>query len=223
MQQHYRDGFRGLLRPDETLVRACDFYPNPTLPTVPAELRMAAPPAPPSELEQRARGVLDAVTGALARPLDAFSNSRLVNNRLTRAVGNAAEAVVEARETVEDAVDSAAERALWGQVMEGGWQSMAGRFRIHLANAGDPVGLQAITDQRYIVALNRNEDRRQSAPQWVVAVDAPRRNIARFRPRPGTVTARGRFDLVFADGSWIALGSALRRHMELFVAACDGR
>ncbi|MFI9047713.1 hypothetical protein [Streptomyces sp. NPDC053427] len=221
MKQDYRDGFRGLLRPDETLVRACDFYPNPALPAVPAELRMPAPPTRPGRLEERARDVLGAVTGALARPLDAFSRSRWVDNRLTRAVGRAADAVEEARDTAEDAADSAVERALWGQVFEGGWQSMAGRFRVHLAHAGDPVGLQAITDQRYIVALDRNEDRR--APQWVVAVDVPRRNIARFRPRPGAVAARGRFDLVFTDGSWIALGSALRRHMELFVDACEGR
>ncbi|MFJ9415861.1 hypothetical protein ACIRPT_17025 [Streptomyces sp. NPDC101227] len=219
MKQHYRDGFRGLLQPGETLVEACDFAPNPALPAVPAELRM---PARPSQWEQRVSGVFDSVASVIARPVVAVSHSRLANNRLTRALGRAAEAVSEARENAEDALDSAAERALWGQVIEGGWQSMAGRFRIHLAHAGDPTGLQAITDRRLIVALNRNEDRPNSAPQWVVAVDVPRRNIARFQANPGAVAARGRFDLVFADGSWIALGSALRRQMEQFVAACNG-
>ncbi|MEU6327390.1 hypothetical protein ABZ851_08905 [Streptomyces sp. NPDC047049] len=45
----------------------------------------------------------------------------------------------------------------------------------------------------------------------------PRTNIARFTAH-SKVISRGRFDVTFVDGSWIALGSLSRERMERFVA-----
>ncbi|REK85221.1 hypothetical protein DY245_38985 [Streptomyces inhibens] len=44
-------------------------------------------------------------------------------------------------------------------------------------------------------------------------------NIAELRPRPRTTFPRGRFDPVFVDGSWLALGCSFRDDMEALIAA----
>ncbi|MGW2629497.1 hypothetical protein ACWC2K_09220 [Streptomyces chattanoogensis] len=218
MKPEYRDCFQPFLQPGERLVIASDYYENTALPSVPAELRTPRTPPPPTALEQRVRGVLGNALGKVTRPLDAIGNSRLANNPFTRAVDRVGDRVENAAIDLEHAADRATERAIWGTVMDGGWQSMAGRFLVNLTNAGGEPRRQALTDRRLIVLVDQNTSWRDTTPHWAVGSAVPRPNIARLTAHPKTIS-RGRFDVAFVDGSWIALGSALRTNMEGIVAA----
>ncbi|GAB7030632.1 hypothetical protein AB0G35_25015 [Streptomyces sp. NPDC021749] len=219
MKPEYRDSFLPFLHPGERLVIACDYWGNDALPSVPAELRTPHPPPPPSALEERVRGVLGSALGAVARPLEAVTNSRLVNNPFTRAVGRVGDRAERTMDALDHAADRAVEKAIWGTVMDGGWHSMAGRFLVNLTNAGGTPGRQALTDRRLIVLVDHNTSWRETTPRWAVGSAVPRPNIARIDPHPKVMGGRGRFDVSFTDGSWIALGSAVRTHMEAFVSA----
>jgi hypothetical protein len=219
MKPEYRDCFLPFLHPGERLVIACDYLGNSGLPAVPAELRTPRTPAPPSPLEERVRGVLGSALGAVARPVEAVTGSRLVNNPFTRAAGRVGDRIERTTDALEDAADRAVEKALWGNVMNGGWHSMAGRFLINLTNAGGTPRRQALTDRRLIVLVDHSTSWRDLDQRFEVGAATPRQNIALIDPHPKALTGRGRFDVTFVDGSWIALGSALRRHMEAFVAA----
>ncbi|MEU9111863.1 hypothetical protein AB0D04_08745 [Streptomyces sp. NPDC048483] len=218
MRPEFRDSFLPFLHPGERLILAMGYFGNTALPSVPPELRTPSTPPPPSALEERVRGALGGVLGRVTRPLDAMGNSRLVNNRFTRAADRASDRVENAAIDLEHVADRTTERAIWGTVMDGGWQSMAGRFLVNLTNAGGEPGRQALTDRRLIVLVDHNTSWRDTTPQWAVGAAVPRPNIARVTAHPKTVS-RGRFDVAFVDGSWIALGSAVRQHMEAFVAA----
>ncbi|GAU70023.1 hypothetical protein SSP35_16_00180 [Streptomyces sp. NBRC 110611] len=219
MKPEYRDCFLPFLHPGERLVIACDYWPNTALPSVPAELRTPQGPPAQSKLEERVRGVLGNALGKVARPLEAVTGSRLVNNPLTRAAGRVGDRIERTTDALDHAADRAVEKAIWGTVMDGGWQSMAGRFLVNLTNAGGDPRRQALTDRRLILLVDHGTGRRDAAPQWAVGSAVPRPNIARIDPHPKALAARGRFDVTFVDGSWIALGSAVRAHMEAFVAA----
>lgn len=119
---------------------------------------------------------------------------------------------------LEHIADQPMERAIWGTTMDGGWNSMAGRFLVDLTNAGGEPERQALTDRRLILLVNHNTSRRNPAPQWDFGAEVPRTHIARMTPH-SRVISRGRFDVAFVDGSWIALGSLQRERMEGFVAA----
>ncbi|MFG2491458.1 hypothetical protein ACGFSD_10405 [Streptomyces caniferus] len=67
MRPDYRGCFQPFLHPGERLIVASDYYENSALPSVPAQLRTPRTPPPPSELEQRVRGVLGNVLGSLSR------------------------------------------------------------------------------------------------------------------------------------------------------------
>ncbi|MFF3541050.1 hypothetical protein ACFYXD_04255 [Streptomyces platensis] len=218
MRPEYRDCFQPFLQPGERLIVASDYYENSALPSVPAQLRTPRIPPPPSALEQRVRGALGSVLGKVGRPLEAVSNSRLVNNAFTQAAGRAGDRVENAAIGLEHIADRAAERAIWGTVMDGGWHSMAGRFLVDLTNAGGEPKRQALTDRRLILLVDHDTSWLNNTPQWDLGVAVPRTHIARVTAHPKAIS-RGRFDVAFTDGSWIALGSAVRTHMEGFVAA----
>ncbi|MGX1851026.1 hypothetical protein OIU91_16330 [Streptomyces sp. NBC_01456] len=218
MRPDYRDCFPPYLQPGERLIIASDYCENSGLPSVPAPLRTPRTPPPPSALEQRVRGALGSVLGKVSRPLEAMGSSRVTNNPLIRAADRVGDRVENAAIDLEHIADRAVERAIWGSVMDGGWNSMAGRFLVDLTNAGGDPKRQALTDRRLIVLVDRNTSWRNPAPQWDFGAAVPRTHIARVTAHPKAVS-RGRFDVAFVDGSWIALGSLLRNNMEGFVAA----
>ncbi|MEU5208089.1 hypothetical protein [Streptomyces sp. NPDC020742] len=218
MRPDYRDCFPPFLQPGERLIIASDYYGNSALPSVPAQLRTPRTPPPPSALEQRVRGALGSALDKVTRPLEALGTNRLVNNPATRAAGRVGDRVENAALNLEHFADRATERAIWGTVMDGGWQSMAGRFLVDLTNAGGDPKRQALTDRRLILLVDHNTSWRNPAPQWDFGVAVPRTHIARVTAHPKAIS-RGRFDVTFVDGSWIALGSVLRTNMEGFVAA----
>ncbi|MEU9111862.1 hypothetical protein AB0D04_08740 [Streptomyces sp. NPDC048483] len=141
-------------------------------------------------------------------------------NRVRRPDRDLTDAVFEIQETIEDAADDAVEYMMYGKTMQGSWSSMAGRFLVDLKNAGDEPRFQALTDRRLIVLVDRNKSWLGGTPKCDFGVAVPRTNIARVTAHPKAIT-KGRFDLAFVDGSWIALGSLHRKNMEGVVAAFD--
>ncbi|MFF7230509.1 hypothetical protein SAMN06272775_2577 [Streptomyces sp. 2323.1] len=218
MRPDYRDCFQPFLQPGERLIVASDYWENSALPSVPPKLRTPRTPPPPSALEQRVRGALGSVLGKVSRPLEAMGSSRVTNNPLVRAVDRVSDRVENAAIDVEHIADRATERAIWGTVMDGGWHSIAGRFLVDLTNAGGEPGRQALTDRRLILLVDHNTSWRNPAPQWGFGAEVPRTHIAGATAH-SKVVSRGRFDVAFVDGSWIALGSLSRERMEGFVAA----
>ncbi|MGW1374964.1 hypothetical protein ACWD6P_11925 [Streptomyces sp. NPDC002446] len=211
---------RRFLHPGEVLAHANQYEVYPALPLVPAHLRV---PRKKSPLEKRVWGALSSAVEKASRPLGPAARSRLVNNPMTRAAGNFAEGMSNAQETFEDAVDDAVEYAMYGKPMEGGWTSMAGRFHVALTNAGGEPRHQAVTDRRLFVVVDHATGWRERAPELEVGVEVPRTAIAQLRPAPRMTFPRGRFDLVFVDGSWIALSCSFQRDMEALVGAFYGR
>ncbi|MFC9227920.1 hypothetical protein ACFTZI_02980 [Streptomyces decoyicus] len=230
---------RRFLHPGEALWEARDYHEYPNLPFLPAHLRA------PRRRPPRAKGLLGKLSdildkasqpsgGALAsqpsggavtsRPSESrLLNNRLLDNPVTRAAGNVAEGLNEAQENIEDALDDAANRALFGKTMEGSWTSMAGRFHVQVTNAGGELRHQALTDRRLFVLTDQATGWREREPELEVAVQIQLSNIAELRPRPRMTFPRGRFDLVFVDGSWLALCCSFQEDMQAMVSAFHGR
>ncbi|MEV5595642.1 hypothetical protein [Streptomyces sp. NPDC052496] len=208
------------LQPGEVLLHSEQYEVYPSLPLVPAHLRV---PRKQSLLEKRLRGALGSVLDKAARPLGIATDNRFTSHRLTRAAGTVAHGLSEAQDTFEDAVDRAAEHMMYGKPMEGGWTSLAGRFHVQVTNAGGSPVHQAVTDRRLFVLTDHATGWRARDPELELAVEVPRPDIAELRPRPRTTFPRGRFDLVFVDGSWIALSCSFRKSMEALVDAFYGR
>ncbi|MFI9080441.1 hypothetical protein ACIGW8_28920 [Streptomyces sioyaensis] len=221
---------RRFLQPGEVLREARDYCEYPDLPLVPAHLRA------PRKRSQRGKGFLGALSNVLDKarqPSGAAAGSqpassrptgnRLLDNRLTRAVGNVAEGLHEAQEDIEDALDDAANRALFGKTMEGDWTSLAGRFLVQVSNAGGSPRHQALTDRRLFVLTDQATGWREREPELELAVQIQLSNIAELRPRPRMTFPRGRFDLVFVDGSWLALSCSFQEDMQAMVTAFQGR
>ncbi|MFD9207740.1 hypothetical protein ACFVZM_15875 [Streptomyces sioyaensis] len=221
---------RQFLHPGEVLREAWDYHEYPDLPLVPAHLRA------PRKRPPRAKGLLGKLSdildkasqpsggAAASRPSDSrLLNNRLIDNRMTRAAGNVAENLNEAQENVEDALDDAANRAMFGKTIEGGWSSMAGRFLVQVTNAGGSPRHQALTDRRLFVLTDQATGWREHEPELELAVQIQLSNIAELRPRPRMTFPRGRFDLVFVDGSWLALSCSFQDDMQAMVTAFHGR
>ncbi|MFJ9466827.1 hypothetical protein [Streptomyces caniferus] len=221
---------RRFLQPGEVLREAREYDVYPDLPLVPAHLRA------PRQQSPRGKGLLGKLSDILDKASQPSagavagrsSDSRLLDNRLldnrgTRVVGTVAEELNEAQENIEDALDDAANRALFGRTMEGDWTSMAGRFHVQVTNAGGSPRHQALTDRRLFVLTDRATGWRQREPELEVAVQIQLSNIAELRPRPRMTFPRGRFDLVFVDGSWIALCCSFQEDMQAMVTAFHGR
>ncbi|MGW2026100.1 hypothetical protein [Streptomyces decoyicus] len=221
---------RQFLQPGEVLREARDYHEYPDLPLVPAHLRA------PRKRPPRAKGLLGKLSdildkasqssggAATGQPSDSrLLNNKLVDSRMTRAAGTVAENLNEAQENIEDALDDAANRALFGKTMEGDWSSMAGRFLVQVSNAGGEPRHQALTDRRLFVLTDQATGWREREPELEVAVQIQLSNIAELRPRPRMTFPRGRFDLVFVDGSWIALCCSFQEDMQAMVSAFHGR
>ncbi|MEU0738325.1 hypothetical protein [Streptomyces sp. NPDC006134] len=127
-------------------------------------------------------------------------------------------------ENADQAIDDALTRAAHGKGMDGGWESQAGQFLVtHYAAARLPASTLAVafTDRRILVLADRAklwQTDRAFELQW----EAPRSTVLEVRAASKGVFQRGRFELVFADGSWIALVASVPTHMESFVAQVDG-
>ncbi|MEU5208088.1 hypothetical protein [Streptomyces sp. NPDC020742] len=221
---------RQFLHPGEVLREARDYDVYPNLPLVPAPLRA---PRKPSPRKKGVWGALSSVLDKASRPPGEAAAPRpaggrlldngLVDNPLTRAVGHVAEGLNEARENAEDAMDDAAERAMFGKPMEGSWTSMAGRFLVQVTNAGGSPRHQALTDRRLFVLTDQATGWRERPAELELAAQVQLSNIAQLRPAPRMTFPRGRFDLVFVDGSWLALSCSFQDDMEAMVAAFHGR
>ncbi|MFI1736717.1 hypothetical protein [Streptomyces sioyaensis] len=221
---------RRFLQPGEVLWEARDYDVYPNLPLLPAHLWAPRKRPPrPKGLLGKLSDVLDkasrpAVGTAERQPSDSrLLDNGLVNNRLTRAVGTVAEGLNEAQENVEDALDDATERMMYGKPMEGDWTSMAGRFLVQVTNAGGSLQHQALTDRRLFVLTDQATGWREREPELELAVQIQLSNIAELRPRPRMTFPRGRFDLVFVDGSWLALSCSFQEDMQAMVTAFQGR
>ncbi|MFH8346668.1 hypothetical protein [Streptomyces sp. NPDC018045] len=208
------------LQPGEVLLHSGQYEVYPSLPLVPAHLRL---PREQSLLEKRIRDALGSVLDKASRRLGIATDNRFTHHRPTRAAGHVADGLSEAQDNFEDAVDRAAEHMMYGKPMEGGWTSMAGRFHVQVTNAGGSPRHQAVTDRRLFVVTDHATGWRARAPEPALAVEVARQDIAELCPRPRTTFPRGRFDLVFADGSWIALSCSFRKSMEALVNAFYGR
>ncbi len=125
-------------------------------------------------------------------------------------------------ERLEQAKDDALGRAVHGRGMGGDWESQAGRFLVaHYTAAPASRLVVAFTDYRVLVLANRASLWRISElfePQW----EAPRSAVHGVRANPRGILQRGRFELVFADGSWIALVASVPTHAEPFAAQVGG-
>ncbi|MDT0460128.1 hypothetical protein RM550_31150 [Streptomyces sp. DSM 41527] len=223
---------RRFLHPGEVLWEARGYQEYPNLPFLPAHLY--APRKRPTPRGKGLLGALGAVLDRATQPSGAapapsrpaggrLLDNRLLDNRLTRVAGTVAESLNEAQENIEDALDNATERMIYGKPMEGGWTSMAGRFLVQVTNAGGSPRHQALTDRRLFVLTDQATGWREHEPELEVAAQVQLSNIAELRPRPRTTFPRGRFDLVFVDGSWLALCCSLQEDMRAMVTAFHGR
>lgn len=100
---------------------------------------------------------------------------------------------------------------------------MAGRFLVQVTNAGGSPRHQALTDRRLFVLTDQATGWREREPELEVATQVQLSNIAELRPRPRTTFPRGRFDLVFVDGSWLALCCSFQEDMQAMVTTFHGR
>lgn len=120
------------------------------------------------------------------------------------------------------AVDNAFSRAAHGKGMHGGWESQAGQFLVTHYTAPPASRLVvAFTDRRVLVLANR-ASLWQTGQSFELQWEAPRPAVLGVRANPKGVFQRGRFELVFADGSWIAWVALVPTHAESFAAQVGG-
>jgi hypothetical protein len=170
--------------------------------------RLQQPPPQESELERRIKSRLPGAVQRFLRPREPKSVTRF-------------ERTIEG---AEQATDNALARAAHGKGMDGGWESQAGQFLVtHYTAARLPASTLAVafTDRRVLVLADRAkiwQANRAFDLQW----EAPRSAVLRVRANPKGIFQRGRFELVFADGSWIAFVASVPTHAEPFVAQVGG-
>ncbi|MER8095711.1 hypothetical protein [Streptomyces goshikiensis] len=105
-----------------------------------------------------------------------------------------------------------------GTSMEGGWQSAAGQFLVSRANArGSATSVLAVTDRRWF-GLSDVSPLWQATPVMKQYWEAPRSAIAALRAGTG-VTQRGRMEIRFTDGSWVAVLASAPAQAAPFAAA----
>ncbi|RSS78578.1 hypothetical protein [Streptomyces sp. WAC06614] len=199
-----RERVRPFLYAGEQLVAVCSFELGPGVPAPPASLLA---PAQPSQLQRR-------IEEKLPRPLRRLSRSRLLDPRRSRPA-----AAADAVDRLPDAVDDLGTRLMHGTNLEGGWQSLAGKFVVALADArGSATGsLLAVTDRSWL-ALADVSALWQSTPVMRQAWQAPRQAVAALRANPQGVLQRRRMDLEFTDGSWVALLASAPSEAAAFAA-----
>ncbi|MDQ0761094.1 hypothetical protein QFZ32_005721 [Streptomyces canus] len=204
MNDDCRDQVQPHLQAGERLIAGCKCYMAPGVPERPVWLRQ---PPQESELERRIKSRLPGAVQRFLRPSEPKPVGR-VERRM---------------EGAELAVDNALTQAAHGKGMHGGWESQAGQFLVtHYSAAPASTLVVAFTDRRVLVLADRAKLWQTSQvfePQW----EAPRSTALGVRANPKGVLQRGRFELVFADGSWIALVASVPTHAEPFAAQVGGR
>ena len=151
-------------------------------------------------------------------------NNRLVDNRLTRAVGKVAE-------TPQRGPGEHRGRPRRRREPRAVRQDHGGQLDEH----GRPVPCPGHQRGRLAAApgAHRPPAVRADGPghraggsgrrSWKSPSQIQLSNIAELRPRPRMTFPRGRFDLVFVDGSWLALCCSFQDDMEAMVTAFHGR
>ncbi|MEV5885573.1 hypothetical protein AB0L74_23130 [Streptomyces sp. NPDC052020] len=205
MNKDCRDQVRPHLRPGERLIAVCECHLAPGVPERPAWTRQ---PPKEWELERRLKGLLPSAVQRLLRPSEPKATTGLER----------------AAEGAELAVDNALTRTAHGKGMHGDWESQAGQFLVtHYTAARLPAPTLAVafTDHRVLALADRAklwQTVRAFEPQW----EAPRTAVLGVRVQPKGVLQRGRFELAFADGSWIALVASVPTHAAPFAEQVCG-
>ncbi|MGD6754822.1 hypothetical protein [Streptomyces sp. BH105] len=201
MKPEYRSEVEPRLEPGEELIAACECDLAPGVPDRPLWLR---PPPRESDLERRIRSRLPGPVQDFLRPSEPKPMGRFEY----------------AMESTERAIDNGLTRAAHGKALHGGWDAQAGQFLVaHYSTAYVPAVtlMLAVTDRRVLVLADRAklwQFKRVYEPQW----EAPRATVAGIRANPKGIVQRGRFELVFADGSWVALVASPSAHAAPFAA-----
>ncbi|MFD3556636.1 hypothetical protein [Streptomyces goshikiensis] len=189
MNQERREQAQGFLRPDERLIATCSYELGPGVPVPPEDL--LAPPEPPD----------------LGRRIEARL-PRSLRQLVTRGHDRAPEPVADPGTALTH-----------GTSMEGGWQSAAGHFLVSRANLrGSATGVLAVTDRRWF-GLSDVSPLWQATPTMKQYWEAPRSAIAALRANPTGVAQRGRMEIQFTDGSWVAVLATLPAQAAPFAAA----
>ncbi|MEU9305714.1 hypothetical protein [Streptomyces sp. NPDC048269] len=192
------------LQPGERLIAWCSFELGPGVPTPPESLLdLPEPSALQRRIEERLPG-----------PLRQLVKARVLDPRRSKPAAAAG-----AIDRMPDAVDDLGTRLMHGKSMEGGWQSAAGHFVIGRANAGGSVtGVLAVTARRWF-GLSDVSQLWQMTPVMKQYWEAPRSAVAALRANPTGVLQKGRMDIEFVDGSWVALVASVPRDAAGFAAA----
>ncbi|WP_306323361.1 MULTISPECIES: hypothetical protein [unclassified Streptomyces] len=208
MNKECRSQVEPHLQPGEQLIAVCECDVAPGVPERPLWLR---PEPRGSDLERRIKSRLPGSVQRFLQPRTPNPDSRV--ERFT-------DGVERVSDSAGQAVDDGLARAAHGKGLHGGWESQAGKFLVaHYSSAYIPATqlAVAVTDRRVLVMADRAKVwqlKRAYEPQW----EASRSAVAGIRANPKGVVQRGRFELAFADGSWIALVATVPTHAEPFAA-----
>lgn len=199
MNKDCHDQVQPHLQPGERLVAACKCETAPGVPERPVWLRQ---PPRESELERRIKSRLPGAVQRFLQPSEPKPMGRFEQTM----------------EGLDQAKDDALGRAVHGTGMHGGWESQAGQLLVTHYSAPPATRLVvAFTDHRVFVLANR-VSLWQISQSFELQWEAPRSSVYGVRANPKGVLQRGRFELVFADGSWIALVASVPTHAEPFAA-----
>ncbi|WP_328764379.1 MULTISPECIES: hypothetical protein [unclassified Streptomyces] len=205
MNQERRAQAEEFLHPGERLIAACSYELGPGVPHPPEALLA---PAEPSALARQ-------VAAKAPRPLrQLLAAGGVLDPRRSKPA-----AVADAIDRAPDAVEQLGSRLMHGKSMEGDWRSAAGRFLIGRASArGSVTGVLAVTDRRWF-GLTDVSPLWRMTPVLKQYWEAPRPAVTAVRANPTGVLQKGRMDIVFADGSWVAVLASLPTHAAPFAAA----
>ncbi|MCJ1676953.1 hypothetical protein MTF65_06255 [Streptomyces sp. APSN-46.1] len=204
MNQERREQAQRFLHPDERLIAACAYELGPGVPHPPEAL--LAPPES-SELSRR-------IEAKLPRALRQLVKARVLDPRQSRPAG-AANAI----DRAPDMVDDLGTRLMHGTSMEGGWQSAAGHFLVSRASVrGSVTGVLAVTDRRWF-GLSDVSPLWQTTPVMKQYWETPRAAIGALRANPTGLLQKGRMEIQFADGSWVAVLASVPAQAAPFAAA----
>lgn len=205
MNKNWRDQVERHLQPGERLLAVCECGTAPGVPDLPVELRR---PPQESELERRIKSRLPGAMQRFLQPAEPRAVTRT-------------ERVLEGAEQV---TDDALTRAAHGKGLHGGWGSQAGQLlTTHYTAARVPASNLAVafTDRRVLVLADRSK-LWQLDPVFEPLWEAPRSAVLGVRANATGLLQRGRFEVLFADGSWIAFVASVPTHAEPFAARVSG-
>ncbi|WP_155058499.1 hypothetical protein [Streptomyces blattellae] len=205
MNKDCRDEIQPLLHSGERLLAVCECETAPGVPERPVWLRQ---PPQESELERRLKSRLPGAVQRFLRPPEPKPVTRFERTM----------------EGADQKTENALTRAAHGKGMHGDWESQAGQFLVTHYTAGRlPASTLAVafTDRRALAFADRAK-LWQSGRAYELQWEAPRTSVLGVRANPKGVLQRGRFELVFADGSWIALVASVPTQAEPFAAQLSG-